>query len=181
MKVAVGSQNPIKIQATKEAFEKIFPETEWEIIGIEVDSEISNQPMSDTESIKGARNRARKAMRELKSDYGVGLEGGLQQIGENWFDSGWIVVIDKYGNEGIGSTVKIPTPQKLMNLILQGVELGVANDMVFKKVNSKQAEGHFGSMTKNAITRTRGYTDGVIAALTRFIHPDLFEKIRPDY
>jgi|GEM_PF-181868 len=174
MKVAVGSKNPVKIQATKEAFEKVFPEMKWEVIGIEVESEVSNQPMSDTESIKGARNRARKAMKKLKADYGVGLEGGLHHIGKYWFDNGWIVVVDKQGNEGIGSTVKMPTPQVLMELVHQGIELGIANDMVFKTVNSKHAEGHFGLMTKNAITRTSGYRDGVISALSRFVHPDLF-------
>ena len=174
MKVAVGSKNPVKITATKEAFEKIFPEIKWEVIGIEVESGVSDQPMSDKESILGAGNRAKKALKKLQADYGIGLEGGLQEIEGQWFDNGWIVVIDAKGNKGIGSTVKMPTPSKLMELIHKGIELGIANDIVFNKINSKHSQGHFGLMTKNAITRTSGYRDGVIAALSRFIHPDLF-------
>jgi inosine/xanthosine triphosphatase len=145
MKVAVGSKNPVKIAATKEAFKKLFPEEQWEVIGIEVASGVPDQPMSDEESISGARNRAIKSMKELDTDYGVGLEGGLQEISGHWFDNGWIVVVDKNGNEGVGSTVKMPTPAKLMELIYQGIELGIANDMVFKTKNSKHAEGHFWS------------------------------------
>lgn len=175
MKVAVGSKNPVKIAAVREAFQKLFPDNEWEIIGVEVDSGVPDQPMSDEESIAGARNRALKSLKEEGADYGVGLEGGLEEINGYWFDNGWIVVIDRKGIEGIGSTVKMPTPKRLMDLIHKGIELGIANDMVFKTKNSKHSEGHFGLMTKNAITRTSGYRDGVIAALTRFLHPELFE------
>ncbi len=174
MKVAVGSKNPVKIAAVQEAFQKIFPDETWEVIGIEVTSGVSYQPMSDEESIKGARNRATQSIKKLNTDYGVGLEGGLQKVDGKWFDSGWIVVVDKHGFEGIGSTIKMPTPAKLMKFVHKGIELGMVDDMIFKRKNSKHAEGHFGLMSKNAITRIRGYTDGVIAALTRFIHPDLF-------
>lgn len=175
MKIVVGSKNPVKIAAVREAFEKVFPDEQWKVIGVEVASGVPNQPMSDTESIQGARNRAMRAMQEANSaDYGVGLEGGLQKVDGEWFDCGWIVIRDKDGIEGVGSTVRIVTPAKLMNLIHKGIELGIANDMVFKTKNAKVAGGHFGNMTNNAITRTSGYRDGVIAALARFITPDLF-------
>ena len=123
----------------------------------------------------GARNRAQKALAKLKADYGVGLEGGLHKINDKWFDAGWIVVIDKDGKEGIGSSVRIETPQKMMELILQGKELGIVCDILFDTQNSKQAGGHFGLMTKNAVTRTNAYKDAVASALSRFIHPTLFE------
>ena len=176
MRVVVGSKNPVKITATKEAFEKIFPDDEWIVEGVDVASEVSDQPMSDKESITGARNRAKKALDLLSADYGVGLEGGLQEIDGTWFDSGWMVVVDRKGNEGIGSTIKMKTPEKIMKLINQGLELGIANDLVFHTKNSKHAQGHFGLMTKNAITRKSGYRDGVIAALSRFVQPDLFRE-----
>lgn len=174
MIVAVGSKNPVKIEAVLLAFRAVFPKENWEVFGADVFSGVSDQPMSDAESIQGARNRARHAIKGLDADYGVGLEGGLQKIGDHHFDCGWIVVVDKNGNEGIGSTIKIMTPPRIMELIHQGNELGTANDVVFNKTNSKQAEGHFGLMTRNVITRTYGYRDGTISALSRFVHPQLF-------
>lgn len=176
MRVAVGSANPVKLQAVKLAFTSLFPETQWEILPAIVPSGISDQPMSDLVSIKGARTRAKRAIALLRADYGVGLEGGLQKLGRQWFDCGWIVAVDKYGKEGIGSTIKIPTPVSFMRLIRKGIELGVANDLIFQTQNSKQKEGHFGIMTRGIITRTTGYRDGVIAALSRFVHPELFEN-----
>ncbi len=53
-------------------------------------------------------------------------------------------------------------------------ELGEALDKIFNRINTKQAEGHFGLMTNKVITRTQGYRDGVIMALARFIQPQLF-------
>lgn len=174
MIVAVGSHNPVKLQAVKTAFKKVFPEKQWEIIAVTVSSRVSNQPMSDKESILGARNRATQALKETQADFGVGLEGGLQEIEGKWFDCGWIVVLSKDGKEGIGSTIRLETPEKVINLIRKGKELGEVNDLLFGITNSKHKAGHFGLMTNNAITRIAGYRDGIISALSYFLHPEIF-------
>ena len=54
MKVAVGSMNPVKIDAVRQAFESLFPDDKWDVKGIDIKSGVSNQPMSDKESIRGA-------------------------------------------------------------------------------------------------------------------------------
>ena len=76
MKVAIGSKNPVKIEAVKEAFGKVWPDQDFEFIGIEVPSGVPDQPMSDEESIKGATTRANNALDRLNADFGIGLEGG---------------------------------------------------------------------------------------------------------
>ena len=174
-KVAVGSTNPTKIQATKIAFEKIFPEETWEIIGTSVPSGIPDQPKSTEQTIQGAQNRAQRALETLQADFGVGLEGGMQKIGERWLETGWIVIKDKNGNEGIGSSIHMLVPPKLISHIEQGKELGVATDIEFITIESGKKQGFFGLMTNNAIDRTNAYADGVISALSRFLHPHLFE------
>lgn len=174
MKIAVGSKNPVKIHAVELAFTQLWPTTTWDVVSIAVPSGISDQPMSDEEAITGAKNRAKLALEKLGADFGIGLEGGLHQIGEYWFDSGWMVVRDKTGKEGIGSTVRAHTPASMMQHIHAGKELGEVCDLVFGKVNSKQSEGQFGLLTKNAVTRTSAYRDGLLIALAAFVHPDLY-------
>jgi inosine/xanthosine triphosphatase len=174
MRVAVGSKNPVKVEAVRLGFQAVWPERAWDVEGVDVASDVSNQPMSIQESIRGARNRARKAMTALHADFGVGLEGGIFAEGEFFFDGGWMVILDKDGREGVGSTVQMVVPKKMMELINEGKELGEVNDIIFKQDNSKHAGGHFGLMTNNAITRTEGYKDGIIVALARFVHPHLF-------
>lgn len=174
MKVAVGSLNPTKVNAVKEAFQRIYPTTNWIVEGVNVPSSVKDQPMSDKESIRGATNRAKRAMKKLDADYGVGIEGGMQKIGKEWFTSGWAVVVDKEGTIGTGSSIKMSVPPKLLDLILHGMELGHANDIVFKQNNSKHSNGHFGLMTNDAITRTSAYQNAVFCALGRFLHPEVF-------
>lgn len=174
MTVAVGSHNPVKLEAVEMAFKTVWPGKEWDVAGVDVCSGVSDQPMSDEDGINGARNRAKQAIENTQSDYGVGLEGAIQKIGENYFDCGWIVVVDREGNEGIGSTIRMAVSMKMIEMIEQGMELGTVNDVLFKKTNSKQDQGHFGLMTNNTITRAQGYKDGVISALSRFIHPEIF-------
>lgn len=174
MHIKVGSTNPVKIEAVKIAFEKVWPGKTWKVTGVNVPSGVSMQPMSDAESIVGARNRANAVLQQDDADYGVGIEGGIEKIGEHWFDCGWIVIVDKQGLEGIGSSLRLMVPPSMIKSIQAGKELGEVIDEVFDRKNAKQAEGHFGLMTKGVVTRTSGYVDGIVAALARFIHPKLF-------
>lgn len=174
-KIAIGTKNPVKIQAVEEAFMRVWPEREFDFIGVEVTSGVPDQPMSDEESIIGATNRARHAMKIEQADFGVGLEGGIQKIGNQYFDCGWIVVLDTKGNRGVGSSIKMEVPPKMIKLINEGIELGKVVDIVFDVEDSKHSQGHFGLMTGDAITRKEGYRDGVIAALAAFINPGVFK------
>ena len=63
----------------------------------------------------------------------------------------------------------------MMRYVKRGMELGHVDDLLFQTNNSKHATGHFGLMTNNAITRSDMYTDGIISALARFIHPEIYE------
>jgi inosine/xanthosine triphosphatase len=175
MNIAVGSKNPVKIEAVKEAFQAAFPIEIIEVAGYEVKSGVSSQPMSDEESIQGATNRANQALNAGKADFGVGLEGGIQKIGDRWFDCGWVVIADKAGKLGIASSARIETPVKMMNIIHQGKELGDVVDILSGQTNTKQAGGHFGFMTNGIVSRKEGYKQGAIMALSRFLHSELWE------
>ena len=58
MRVLVGSANPVKIAAVRDAFEPYFPGAVVE--GIETPSGVPAQPVGD-ETFTGAENRARDA------------------------------------------------------------------------------------------------------------------------
>ena len=176
--VIVGSLNPVKIEATRIAFTRVWPEQNWIVNGCAVPSGVSAQPMSFTETIRGARNRAVNALStSAASLYTVGIEGGLQQIEGQWYDFGWIIIRDRAGNEGIGATIGMAVPPRMIEMIQQGMELGDVIDIVFEKQNSKQVNGHFGLMTHDALTRSAAYADGVVSALSHFIQPNLFAPL----
>lgn len=172
--IAVGSRNPVKVAATQAGFAAVWPERAWVIEACDVASGVSEQPMSNGESIRGARNRATRAREAGNAAYGVGIESGLEQIEGVWFSTGWVVIVDTEGREGISSSMLRPVPLPSVELVLQGMELGLANDRVFGTTNSKQATGLIGLLTNDVLTREGVFRDAVIAALARFLHPDLF-------
>lgn len=166
----------MKIAAARAAFAAVWPAIPWTVEGVDVASGVAAQPMSDEESLRGARRRAWNALTVLRADFGVGLEGGLQETAGQWLDCGWVAVVDRHGRYGIGATLKMAVPPQMMTLIQDGLELGEVIDRVFGTRNAKQGQGHFGLMTNNAVTRTEAYTHGVISALARFLHPELFDR-----
>jgi inosine/xanthosine triphosphatase len=179
MKIIVGSKNPVKINAVKLAFESVWPEEEFIVEGIEVGSGVSEQPMTDQETFAGAKNRALRALdKDDDAEYGVGLEGGLNNFEGEWYTTGWVVIINRKGVIGSGTAVHIKIPKAIMDVLKDSNDLGEAADKVFNRENIKQQEGIFGILTNNALTRTSASKDGVISALTTFVYPELYFPIQ---
>jgi non-canonical (house-cleaning) NTP pyrophosphatase len=58
--------------------------------------------------------------------------------------------------------------------VRQGMELGDADDAVFGRSNSKQANGAVGILTGNVIDRAELYEQAVVLALIPFKNPELY-------
>ncbi|MEI6533243.1 MAG: inosine/xanthosine triphosphatase [Candidatus Roizmanbacteria bacterium] len=174
MKVAIGSTNPSKIEAVRLSFSSVWPEISFGFEAVQVNSDVPAQPMNWEETLQGAINRAKKSIQLTKADYGVGLEGGMQSFGDVWLSAGWMVVINDKDEIGIGTSPSIQMSPKIMQLVNKGIELGEADDILFNKTNSKKGLGHFGLMTNGIISRSDGYKQGIIMALSRFLHPELY-------
>jgi len=77
MKITVGSENKIKIDAVKTGFEKAGF-TDITVVGINVPSGVPEQPYGEAETCTGARNRARKTLEHFTdADIIVGIESGI--------------------------------------------------------------------------------------------------------
>ncbi len=176
MRVAVGSLNPVKIAAAAGGFTAVWPDTAWRCEGIAVPSGVRDQPLGNSECIRGARNRAIRARSAIDAGYGVGVESGLEEIDGVWFSTGWVVIVDRHGVEGMSSSLWRPVPLPSMDLVREGMELGAANDVVFGKSNSKQGAGLIGLLTNDLLTREGVFRDAVISALSVFNHQDLFQR-----
>jgi len=64
MIIAVGSKNPTKVNVVKKVFNKGFGNCT--VIGVKVPSGVSDMPMCFDESFKGAKNRAKNAIKKNK-------------------------------------------------------------------------------------------------------------------
>ena len=173
IKIVVASKNPVKMDAVKEGLSSFITE-EFELIGVSVESGVSDQPMSDAETLSGALNRVQEAINQYPDrDYYVGLEGGVEQHGTGLMAFAWMVISD---GETVGKarTASFFLPPEVAKLVHKGIELGHADDIVFKKNNSKQQNGAIGLLTNDAITRKSLYLPAVQMAFIPFLNPELY-------
>ena len=172
--VVVASNNPVKLQAVRRGFERMFPDQSFAVRGLPAASNVSDQPATDAETLQGAENRARNVRRLVPdASYWVGVEGGIEpdEFGMKAF--AWIVVLSEM-KAGRSRTGAFYLPALIVEHIENGLELGEADDLVFGRSNSKQNEGAIGILTGKIIDRASLYEHAVILALVPFKTPKLY-------
>jgi inosine/xanthosine triphosphatase len=126
-RIVVASRNPAKLNAVETAFSRQFPDAKLELLSVDVDSSVGDQPASDHETRQGARNRARAAKRAHRNaEFWVGLEGGIEAYGDQLMAFAWMAVLGSGDNLGEARTVTLPLPPAVKKLIDGGLELGEA-------------------------------------------------------
>ena len=161
----MASTNPVKASAVRGGFVRMFPNQRFSIEKISAESGVSAQPSSDAETLLGACNRARNA-RDIQpdADYWVGLEGGVEVVGQEIAAFAWVAVLSPDGL-GKARTGTFFLPSAVARLVASGIELGEADDIVFGRSNSKQENGAVGLLTDNVLDRAAVYEQAVILAL----------------
>ena len=177
MKFFVASKNPVKINAVANAIKKEFPASPVE--GLEVDSAVSAQPMSDEETRQGALNRA-KNLRALLIKQGIikpkeevlciGLEGGVfhpdfaKNKNELW-STVWAVAVDQHNKSYFSNGARFPSPQFLSDMILAGEEMGPALGRYLQDPDLRKKDGMIGFITNHFTNRTDEYENIVKIAI----------------
>lgn len=166
MELAVGSTNPVKIEAVERTLERYEPT----VTAVDVDSGVSEQPRSLEETVSGAQNRARRALAATEADYGVGLEGGVVRLGATPGLSliMWGAVTDGDRLEcGGGPTLRLP--DRVAERVADGAELGPVMDDLLGTENVAEAEGAAGALTDGLTSRTQALGEAVAASFGPFV------------
>lgn len=172
--VVVASENPVKIEAVRHGFHRMFEGEKFKVAGMAADSGVSDQPMTDEAARDGALNRAKNARIAVPGGtFWVGVEGGCDYQDDEMVAFAWIVVISDE-QESCARTAQFRLPKKVQSLVESGLELGTADDQVFGRKNSKQKSGAVGLLTENVVTRKTLYEQAVILALIPFKNPALY-------
>jgi len=173
-KVVVASGNPVKTQATLNAFSRMFAPDRFEVDGTKVASGVGAQPMSDFETLQGAEQRALAAEEQVpEADFWVGIEGGVAESDGELLAFAWVVVRSA-GISARGRSGSFVLPAPVSDLVREGKELGEADDIVFGRRNSKQKEGALGLLTGRVIDRRELYEHAILLALGPFKSSELY-------
>jgi inosine/xanthosine triphosphatase len=186
--IAVGSTRRPKLNAVREALDifgpKLDSNAEFEVAGVEVPSGVSHTPISRTELMAGARFRAGKLVKLARDrgeswKYFVGLEGGLDVVEENGkrlvFLQSWAYVSDENGRGAYGQSGAVQMPGALAaEVIERGTELSVAIDAYAGEHGIRDAQGAWGVLTQNLITRQEAFRVAVISAFAPFFNAKFY-------
>jgi inosine/xanthosine triphosphatase len=188
--IAVGSTRKPKLGAVGDALSSfsdlLAPDKHIEIVGVEVDSGVSHTPTSRDELMQGARQRA-DAVASLAAqnrepwNYFVGLEGGLDVIIEDGrrrvFLESWAYVSN--GARGFfGRSGSIEVPEIIAEEVAdRGVELSVAIDRFAGEVGIRDAQGAWGVLSANLVTRQDSFRIAVIAAFAPFYNAKMYRRV----
>ena len=181
LNVAVGSCNPVKVEAVRRAFAAAFPDSEVTVSKHDVPSGVSDQPRGEEETRLGAQQRARGALAAAAAaDYGVGLEGGVVDAASGGLESiGCMAIVrGRDGRESVSRTASFPLPPRVARLVrgeepgYGKMELGAADDVVFNDIGSKQKGGAVAKVTNGLLDRARYYEHALLCACAPFLHDD---------
>ncbi|MFD6207006.1 MULTISPECIES: DUF84 family protein [unclassified Peribacillus] len=147
MKIAVGSKNPAKVKAVLGVYEKA------DIISLQVESGVSEQPFSDEETMDGAKTRALNCLIHSDAEIGIGLEGGVVKMEQGLFLCNWGAMATRDGAVYVAGGARVPLPEIVAERLLGGEELGPVMDNFTKQENISKKEGAIGVFTNERITR----------------------------
>ena len=187
MIIAVGSNRKPKLNAVAEAVSSIGPKlgmgSSPEIMGFEVESGVRHTPLNREESMRGARQRAEALVQMAREkneawNYFVGLEGGLDSLEENGqrrvFLESWAFVSD--GARGYyGRSGGVELPEALAHEVLDvGTELSIAIDNFAGSAGIRDAQGAWGVLSSNLITRQEAFRVATVAAFAPFYNSRMY-------
>ena len=164
MRIAVGSGNPVKRDATV----RVFPEAT--VTAEPVPSGVAEQPTGHAETRTGAENRAVACLESDAYDLGVGIEGGVARFEgrEDRFLVMWAAVTDgdRWGR-GTGPSLRLP--DAVSDRIAAGEELGPVMDDVLGATDVAKKQGAAGAFTGGRLSRTDALESAVGAAAAPFL------------
>ena len=174
----------------------------FDVVGIEVPSGVRHTPLSREDLMAGARQRAEALVQMARANnerwkYFVGLEGGLDVIAgldaipsldvvpdldvvseasNRWvFLESWAYVTDGEGRGSFGQSGAVLVPEALAETVVDdGVELSQAIDAFAGGHNIRDAEGAWGILTRNLVTRQDSFRAAVINAFAPFFNRELY-------
>ncbi|HDP97288.1 MAG TPA: inosine/xanthosine triphosphatase [Euryarchaeota archaeon] len=174
LKVNVGSDNPVKVEAVRRILRPLYGMIE--VKGAHVDSEVPRQPKED-EVIEGAINRARNAIGD--AHLGIGIEAGLiwNERLKWFFDVQYCAIVDSLGKMTIGHGPGFWYPPS----VIDDVKSGMSVDESMFKLTGIASIGHrmgsVGYLSKELINRTELTEIAVVTAFIPRVRPELYGRI----
>ncbi|MBI5804112.1 inosine/xanthosine triphosphatase [Candidatus Pacearchaeota archaeon] len=177
MKINVASKNPVKVEAVREVLSNYQDLVNYEIIGVETNSGVSEQPKSLEETVQGAINRATAVFNGCA--YSFGIESGLMLVPQTKTGSMDFCACAIYDgkNYHLGLSCAFEFPIKVTQMIHEQ-EID-ANEAFYRsglttdrKIGS--SEGSIGMLTRGRVSRKDYTKQAIQMALIHLENKELY-------
>jgi len=187
--LVIGSNNPVKIEATKLGFKFLFPDKSLKIFNYKVDSGVDDQPIGIENIIAGAINRIKNAKHNFSKEYSninedqiyyVGIESGISKIDvvmSKYLDFQFAAIChNNIITLGCGSAFEYP--KFVIEKILSGEENEIGNlfEKLSQQQNIKYKQGAIGFLSSGKLNRVDILKNAIIMALIPYFRKDLYFK-----
>lgn len=176
MKINIGTKNEIKIGAVRDIIGDYDFLKGAGIEGVDAKSEVSDQPKSLEETVRGAKNRAKNAFADC--DLSVGVEDGLMEVSGTLTSFMNITVCAFYDGKRyyLGTSSGFEYPPKAIELVKRGLDI---NQAFYKmKITDDpeigSAQGAIGILTKGRWRRKDTIKQAITAALVQLDNKDIY-------
>ncbi|MCM8533032.1 MAG: inosine/xanthosine triphosphatase [Lentisphaeraceae bacterium] len=175
--VNVGSLNPVKVEAVKQVLTE-YSKDLFDVSGVDVESDVNEQPQSFEETLQGAKNRAQSAFDD-SSSFSIGLEDGIFAIPdeENLYMNICLCVIYNGEKFHYGTSSAFEYPREITDLVKgRGLDISEALGAAGYTNNADigSAQGAIGLLSQGRLVRL-DYTKQAINAV--FIHLKNFVEL----
>jgi inosine/xanthosine triphosphatase len=181
MLIVVGSLAPPKVDGTREVivdeYASLFPNAD--VIGVEVETIVTEQPRSLEETIRGAEHRALMAKKIPGAAYGVGIEDGLMPFPSSRTGYVNICVCKIYDGKDFaqGTSSGYESPVIVTkHMIEDGLDMSTAwkHAGLYRGGKIGHEQGSIGVLTRGRVDRKRYTKEAIRMALLQLENRELY-------
>ncbi|NUN69111.1 MAG: DUF84 family protein [Bacteroidetes bacterium] len=183
MLILIASTRTPKIDGVRRAFTKVAstfgldPAT-FEFRSVAAESGVAETPMSEAETMRGARQRAEQVFvpDPNRRTVSVGVEGGLFIEEGRMFLQSWSCLFD--GRRAyFGSSGALELPSALQRMVREeGLSLGSAIDRFMDANDIRSRQGTYGALTEDIVTREDSFAAATTFALMPYLNAARYEE-----
>lgn len=172
IKILVASKNPAKLNSAEVSFKKYFKNVE--VTGKEVQSGVSDTPITEKETLRGVKNRMKVLEKERNFDFKISVEAGTQKIAGTRYLFTW-VMIKKGEKESFGRSISYPLPSSVNDELEKTGHLSEIAEKISGVRDERSKDGLIGFLSKGKITRSMLTEGAVMCALLTFLNEDIYK------
>ncbi|MHB8585634.1 MAG: inosine/xanthosine triphosphatase [Thermoplasmatota archaeon] len=172
VRVAVGSENPSKVDPVRAFLSEIYKVVD--VRGFGVHAGVADQPFGES-TWDGAMARAASAHAEWpEAHFAIGIEAGILESAVGPFDIQACVALDRGGRMTVGQGPGFAHPPEVWRALDRGETVGDAIVRLSGDARTPRSEGAVGFLSGGLVTRSDLTRAAVAAAWVPRIRPGLY-------